>query len=60
MERIIFYDLETSGVETKNDKIIEIGAKDNLGNSLSKLINPKIEISPKIEQLTGIKNSKLN
>lgn len=59
MERIIFYDLETSGVDTTNDKIIEIGAKDNLGNSLSKLINPKIEISPKIEQLTGIKNSKL-
>ena len=31
MNRIIFYDLETSGVDTKNDSIIEIGAKDNFG-----------------------------
>ena len=38
--RLIFYDLETTGVDTKNDSIIEIGAKDNLGNTFSKLINP--------------------
>lgn len=59
MERIIFYDLETSGVDTKNDSIIEIGAKDNLGNTFSKLINPEIVISSKIEDLTGITNNKL-
>ena len=59
MNRIIFYDLETSGVDTKNDSIIEIGAKDNLGNTFSKLINPEKNISSYIETLTGITNSKL-
>lgn len=59
MNRIIFYDLETSGVDTKNDYIIEIGAKDNLGNTFNKLINPQITISNTIVNLTGITNSKL-
>jgi len=59
MNRIIFYDLETSGVDTTNDSIIEIGAKDNLGNTFSKLINPEKTISSHIETLTGITNNKL-
>jgi len=59
MNRIIFYDLETSGVDTKNDSIIEIGAKDNFGNTFNKLINPQRLISSTIENLTGITNSKL-
>ena len=59
MNRIIFYDLETSGVDTKNDCIIEIGAKDNYGNTFNKLINPERTISNTIENLTGITNSKL-
>ena len=59
MNRIIFYDLETSGVDTKNDSIIEIGAKDNYGNTFNKLINPERIISSTIENLTGITNNKL-
>lgn len=59
MNRIIFYDLETSGVDTKNDSIIEIGAKDNYGNTFNKLINPERIISNMIENLTGITNNKL-
>ena len=57
--RIIFYDLETTGVDPKNDEIIEIGAKDNLGNVFDKLINPNREVSQKITELTGISNEKL-
>ena len=59
MSRIIFYDLETTGVNVENDTIIEIGARDNLGNEFNKLINPKQEISHHIENLTGITNNKL-
>jgi DNA polymerase III alpha subunit (gram-positive type) len=59
MNRIIFYDLETSGIDTKNDSIIEIGAKDNYGNTFNKLINPERIISNTIENLTGITNNKL-
>ena len=59
MPRIIFYDLETSGLNPSNDKIIEIGAIDNNNNTFSKLINPELEISSKIEEITNIKNSKL-
>ena len=33
MNRIIFYDLETTGLDISNDEIIEIGAKDNFGNT---------------------------
>ena len=42
--RIIFYDLETTGLKNSIDKIIEIGAKDNKGNIFNKLINPECEI----------------
>tara|TARA_Y100000591_G_scaffold326873_1_gene350327 strand:- start:1016 stop:1573 length:558 start_codon:yes stop_codon:yes gene_type:complete len=57
--RIIFYDLETTGVDPENDEIIEIGAKDNYGNIYEKLINPNKEIPKKIEELTGITNNKI-
>lgn len=59
MSRIIFYDLETTGLNPENDKIIEIGAKDNYGNEFSKLINPECTISNIIENITGITNEKL-
>ena len=39
--RLIFYDLETTGVNPENDEIIEIERKDNYGNIFEKLINPK-------------------
>lgn len=57
--RIIFYDLETTGLSPEEDAIIEIGAIDNYGNEFDKLINPNKEISSHIEKLTGITNSKL-
>ena len=59
MNRIIFYDLETTGLDINNDEIIEIGAKDNFGYTFEKLINPNKILSNKIELLTGITNEKL-
>ena len=58
--RLIFYDLETTGVDPLNDEIIEIGAKDNYGNIFEKLINPNKTIPNNIELLTGISNNKEN
>tara|TARA_B100001121_G_C18464703_1_gene514932 strand:+ start:205 stop:759 length:555 start_codon:yes stop_codon:yes gene_type:complete len=55
--RVIFYDLETTGLDSENDKIIEIAGKDNNGEIFSKLINPKVNISNKIEEITGISNN---
>ena len=59
INRLIFYDLETTGVNPENDEIIEIGAKDNFGNIFEKLIKPNKEIPDKIELLTGISNKKV-
>lgn len=56
--RLIFYDLETTGLKD-TDNIIEIGAKDNKGNTFEKLINPECELPNFIENLTGIKKNKL-
>ena len=57
--RVIFYDLETTGLKNEQDKIIEIGAKDNMGNIFNKLINPKCDIPIYIEKLTGITKKKV-
>tara|TARA_B000000565_G_C23703133_1_gene346531 strand:+ start:21 stop:575 length:555 start_codon:yes stop_codon:yes gene_type:complete len=57
--RIIFYDLETTGLDCNTDQIIEIAGKDNTGNIFSKLINPKKEINKKIEEITGISNNNI-
>jgi len=57
--RIIYYDLETTGLDSENDEIIEIAGKDNNGEIFSKLLKPSKEISDKIEEITGINNRKL-
>lgn len=58
---IIIYDLETSGLDTKNADIIERHFHDYLTNSIvsSGLIKPKANISSQIEQLTHITNEML-
>ncbi|HPF29743.1 MAG TPA: 3'-5' exonuclease [Lachnospiraceae bacterium] len=51
-------DLETTGLEPKNDKIIEVGAvrvrNGKIVNRYQTLIQPGREISSRIEELTGI------
>ena len=56
-EPLVFVDLETTGANFANDRIIEIGLieVDSAGvREWSSLINPDTSISPFITGLTGI------
>ena len=61
MPEIVALDIETTGLDPKNDSIIEIGAvKFNENRTVaefSKLINPRKPINQFITNLTGITNS---
>ena len=56
----VIFDLETTGLDPKTDKIIEIGACKYINNELvdefSVLINPNISISDTITSITVITN----
>lgn len=57
---LIFFDLETTGLDFKYDRIIEIGAIKILPSgekqTLRRLINPGVRISKEISEITGITN----
>ncbi len=59
-DEIIVFDFETTGLNPKRDRIIEIGAVKIRNNSIiekfNQLINPGINIPEKIQSLTGITN----
>lgn len=59
----IVFDIETTGLDTQNDEIIEIGAvavqSSKIVDTFSTLIKPKSNISSKISQITGITNEML-
>ena len=59
MEYVVF-DIETTGIDTLNDRIIELGAiriKDNeVVGEFSKLINPGIPIPSIVTTINGITN----
>ena len=61
LDSFVSIDLETTGLNYKTDKIIEISAvkyeSGKVVGSFSKLVNPNKLISPFITNLTGIKNS---
>jgi len=63
LSEFIALDLETSGLDSKNDKIIELSAyKFSNGKPVScftTLINPEININHKITSITGITNEML-
>ncbi len=56
----IVFDIETTGFSPEHDRIIEIGAvkveNGMIQETFSELINPEMNISPKIVELTGITN----
>ena len=57
----VVFDIETTGFGAGHDKIIEIGAVKVSGGEItdrfSTFVNPKVPIPPRIEELTGIKDS---
>jgi len=59
----VVFDLETTGLEAKTDKIIEIGALKYKNNKLveefSVLVNPEIKLPPVIRKITGLKDEDL-
>jgi len=58
--RLIFLDIETTGLNPFNSHIIEIALSDNLGNSWETLIKSPKPISSKITDITKITNDMLN
>ena len=58
-ERIIFFDLETTGFNPYHCDIIEIAAVDSLGNTFSKFLHVD-RIPPFIQKLTSITPEMLN
>ena len=63
LDSFVSIDVETTGLDFKNDKIIEVSAckyiNGQLNDTFSSLVNPGVSISPFITKLTGINNSDL-
>ena len=60
---IVVLDFETTGLDTRNDRIIEIGAvklvAGHVTEDLSVLVNPEQALKPKITEITGITDQML-
>lgn len=60
-KRLVFLDIETTGLSPKSERITEIGAlvyeDGKLIKSYSTLINPEVDIPYYITQMTGIDNA---
>ena len=60
LKEYVVIDLEMTGLNVKTDRILELGAarvRDNaVTETFSAVINPKVQLSEKIVQLTGITN----
>ncbi len=59
-KRFVVFDTETTGLNFKKDRLTEIGAVElingEVGEIFKTFVNPKIKISQKITELTGINN----
>lgn len=59
-DEFVVFDIETTGLSNKNDKITEIGAikvkNGQIIDNYSALVNPERDIPEKITELTGITN----
>jgi DNA polymerase-3 subunit epsilon len=60
---LIFFDLETTGLDFKYDRIIEIGAlklyPDDRKERMNKRINPQMRVSAEVTLITGIRHDDL-
>ena len=55
---IVYYDTETTGLDSTKERIIEIAfLKESDGSSISKLINPQIPIPPSSTKIHNITNN---
>lgn len=58
--KFVFFDLETTGLSPVEDRVIQFAChileEEKFTDSVDIYINPGIELSPKIEELTGITN----
>ncbi len=57
LERYVAVDLEMTGLHPKTDRILEIGAvkvEDGKQEIFHRMVNPRMEISRKVTELTGI------
>lgn len=63
VENFVAIDLETTGLDAKNDRIIEIGAVKYLAgernDSFATFINPRMNIPERITELTGISDEQV-
>ncbi len=57
---LLFFDLETTGVDVENDRIIEFASikvfPDRSKNKFETLINPERVVPPEVTELTGIRD----
>jgi len=60
MSRIIWWDLETTGLNPFHNKIIEISARDNSGETFNSLIKMDEPLDVAIVKITGITDSLLS
>lgn len=62
-DNYVIFDIETTGLDFKSDKIIEIGAIKVINNEIVEefnyLINPQVDLNDTIISITGITNDML-
>jgi DNA polymerase-3 subunit alpha (Gram-positive type) len=53
--RVVFYDLETTGLNPYHDHVIEMAVCDTTGRAFTSLIACPVPLSPRITEITGLR-----
>jgi DNA polymerase III alpha subunit (gram-positive type) len=59
-DRLVFLDIETTGLNPFSNEIIEIAVKDNIGNQWQTLIKPTYKLPQKIVDITKITDTMID